>query len=164
MSNELIVKKEGQLPLLKSQLKGIEHRRSQFKVTIRKVELPKNNDFNEKIAWICSTFGIFENIDKNKNAASIFKEIFLATTTGQVITSTVIAERLGLSRGATINHLNNLLKSGLIEKGGKYYFARSKTIEGIINEIEDDLIHIFSRMKRIAKEIDQDLPKVIQMK
>ena len=69
-----------------------------------------------------------------------------------------------MSRGSVINHLNNLLNAGLIEKGGKYYFTRHKTMEGIITEIEDDIVHIFSRMKRIAKEVDSEMDDVIRMK
>ena len=83
---------------------------------------------------------------------------------GQVLTSTTIAERIGMSRGSVINHLNNLKKAGLIEKGGKYYFARHKTMAGIITEVEDDMLHIFLRMKRVAKEIDNETDDVIRMK
>ena len=83
---------------------------------------------------------------------------------GQVLTSTTIAQRVGMSRGSAINHLNNLLNAGLIEKGGKYYFTRQKTMTGIIDEIEDDLLHIFSRMRRVSKAIDKETDTVIRMK
>lgn len=164
MSNDLIVKGiKKDLPILKGTPITNVPKRSKFKLTIRKVELPQKIDFNEKIAWICSSLGFFENIDKNKNAASIFKEILLASSLGQVLTSTTIAQRIGMSRGSTINHLNNLLNAGLIEKVGKYYLARSNTMLGIINEIEDDTLHIFSRMKKVAKEMDEETKKIINL-
>jgi predicted transcriptional regulator len=152
------------LPILKSPLKQETPKRSKFRLTIRKVDLSTNQDFDNKIAWICSSLGFFEMIDKNKNAAAIFKEIFLATSIGQVLTSTTIAQRIGMSRGSTINHLNNLTRAGLIEKNGKYYYARSKTMVGTINEIEDDLLHIFSRIKKVAENIDAETGSIIRMK
>lgn len=165
MSNDLVIKKgtPEEMPILKGSMINTGPKRSKFKLTIRKVDLPQKIDFNEKVAWICSSLGFFENIDKNKNAAAIFKEILLASSLGQVLTSTTIAQRVGMSRGSVINHLNNLLNAGLIEKGGKYYFARSNSTLGTITEIEDDLIHIFSRMKRVAKELDEETNKVIRM-
>lgn len=162
-SNENIEESQS-LPILKSSLKLENPKRSKFKLTIRKVDFSQQTDFDSKIAWICSSLGFFEMIDKNKNAAAIFKEIFLATSMGQVLTSTTIAQRIGMSRGSTINHLNNLVKSGLIEKNGRYYYARNKTMAGTINEIEDDLIHIFSRIKKVAETIDFETGNIIRMK
>lgn len=159
-----IREKDDSLPILKNSIKHISPRRTKFKLSIHKVALLQNETFDEQIAWICSTLGFFENIDKGKSAAAIFKEIFLAGSLGQVLTSTTIAERVGMSRGSTINHLNNLLNAGLIEKGGKYYFARHKTMQGTIDEIEDDILHIFSRIKKVAKDIDNETDKVIRMK
>jgi len=155
---------ESNLPTVKSTLQYANPRKSSSKLTIRKVSLPENGNFDEKLAWICSSLGFFENIDKRKTAAVVFKEIYLAGIQGQVLTSTTIAERIGASRGSVINHLNNLREAGLIEKGGKYYFTRHKTMEGIITEIEDDLVHIFSRMKRVGKEVDDEIDDVIRMK
>lgn len=157
-------KKNDNLPILKDSLKNSIPRRSQSKIIIRKVELDENMLFNEKIAWICSSFGFFEEIDKNKIAASIFKELFLAKTINQVLTSTTISQRIGMSRGSVINHLNKMLNSGLIEKSGKYYFLRAKTMYATIEEIEDDTKHIFSRIKKIAKELDNETDQVIRMK
>ena len=159
-----IENKSSNLPALKRAIQSANPRRNNSKITIRGVNLPEKEDFDEKIAWICSALGFFEKIDKGKSAATIFKEIYLAGVLGQVLTSTVIAERIGMSRGSVINHLNNLVNAGLIEKGGKYYFTRHKTMEGIITEIEDDMLHVFSRMKRVAKEIDSGIDTVIRMK
>jgi predicted transcriptional regulator len=152
------------LPILKSSLRRESPKRSKFKLTIRKVNFSDNQDFDSKIAWICSSLGFFEHIDKNKNAAAIFKEIFLATSMGQVLTSTTIAQRIGMSRGSTINHLNKLVRSGLVEKNGRYYYSRNKTMQGTINEIEDDLLHIFSRIKKVAENIDAETGSIIRMK
>jgi predicted transcriptional regulator len=164
MKNELILSKKGKLPISgTNSLENYSPRRGQYKLCLRKTELKENMDFNEKIAWICSSFAFFEEIDKNKLATRIFREIFLAGTMNQVLTSTSIAQRIGMSRGSVINHLNNLLDAGLIEKGGKYYFVRAKTMKMIVEEVEDDTKHIFSRIKKIAEEIDKETDDVIRM-
>lgn len=163
MKNELILKQNDKLPILKGGLSGFKPRKSQQDITIKKLALPENDSFDESFAWISASLGFFESIDKNRVACMIFKEIFIATTMGQVLTSTAIAERIGMSRGATIHQLNNLKKAGLIEKGGKYYFTRHKTMVGILEELEDDLLHIFTRMKKIGKELDKETSKVINL-
>lgn len=164
MNNELVVQKKFSPPIKKGAINNFFPKKDNFQLTIRKVALPESENFNEQIAWICASLGFFENIDKNKNAASIFREIFLSSAQGQVLTSTSIAQRVGMSRGSVINHLNNLRNAGLIEKGGKYYFTRHRTMKGIIEEIEDDLIHIFSRMKKVGEKIDKETSQVIIMK
>ena len=146
---------EYSLPIMKASVRHLSPKRGAFKVVIRKVERPFNPDFENQLAWICSSLGFFEPIDKDKNAAAVFKEIVLATEKGEALTSTAIAERIGMSRGSVINHLNNLLHSGLIEKNGKFYSARSKSMQRTIEEIEEDVERIFSQLKKSAAEVDR---------
>lgn len=162
MTNELVPTKK-ELPVFKGSMKNYNPKKGSYELKVRKVALPQNDGFDEKLAWICSSLGFFEDIDKNKNAAAIFKLIFLAGTKGQVLTSTAIAQSIGMSRGSVISQLNNLRDAGLIDKGGKYYFMRQRTMEGIIEEIEDDVLHLFSRMKRVAKELDSKIDQVIRI-
>lgn len=145
------------LPIIKGPVKHISPKRTKFKVVIRKVERPFRNDFEHQLAWICSSLGFFEPIDKQKNAAAVFKEIVLATEKGEALSSTAIAERVGMSRGATINHLNNLLRSGLIEKNGHFYSARSHSVKRTIEEIEEDIERVFSQLKKTAEELDKQI-------
>lgn len=152
------------LPTVKQELQFARPRKSNSEITIKNIALPQKDSCDEKLAWICASLGFFENIDKGKTAAIIFKELYLAGMRGQVVTSTTLAEKIGMSRGSVINHLKNLQKAGLVEKGGKYYFTRHKTMQGILAEVEDDLMHIFLRMKRIGKEVDKEVDTVIRMK
>jgi len=145
------------LPIMKGSVKHVPTKRFRFKVVVRKVERPFNDDFEHQLAWICSSLGFFEPIDKDKNAAAVFKEIVLATEKGEALSSTAIAERIGMSRGAVINHLNNLLRSGLVEKSGRFYSARSRSMKRTIEEIEDDVDRIFSQLKRAAEGIDEQI-------
>jgi len=143
------------LPIMKAPVRHLSPRRGYFKVVIRKVERPFKDDFENQLAWICSSLGFFEPIDKDKNAAAVFKEIVLSTEKGEALTSTAIAERIGMSRGSVINHLNNLLRSGLIEKTGKFYCARSKSMQRTIEDIEEDVNRIFLQLKKSAEDIDR---------
>ena len=151
------VNAEYALPIMKGSVKHVPTKRSRFKVVVRKVERPFKDDFEHQLAWICSSLGFFEPIDKDKNAAAVFKEIVLATENGEALTSTAIAERVGMSRGAIINHLNNLLRSGLIEKNGKFYSSRSMSMKRTIEEIEEDVERIFSQLKKAAEEMDKQM-------
>jgi predicted transcriptional regulator len=146
---------EYSLPIMKASVKHVFPRRQSFKIVVRRVERPFKDDFDHQFAWICSSLGFFEPIDKDKNAAAVFKEIVMSTEGGIALTSTAIAERIGMSRGAVINHLNNLLRAGLIEKNGKYYSARSRSIERTINEIEEDIDRVFLQLKKSAAELDK---------
>ena len=62
-----------------------------------------------------------------------------------------------MSRGSVINHLNNLMRAGLITRHGRYYESRSKSIYRTIAEIEEDIDRIFEKMKKTAREIDEEM-------
>lgn len=135
--------------------KPVAFRRTAFRLVIRRVEPPFSNTIEKELDWICQSFGFFEPIDKEKTAAAVFREIVSATEKGLALTSTAIAEQVGMSRGSVINHLNNLQRSGLITKNGRYYSSRSRSMYRTIEEIEEDIDRIFDRMKQRAREIDK---------
>ena len=118
--------------------------------------MPSSDAFDE-LDWICQSLGFFEPIDRDKTASSVFKEIIKATDKGQALTSSAIAGQVKMSRGAVINHLNNLMRSGLIVRHGRYYISRSRSMYRTIEEIEEDIDRIFAKMKRTALEIDKEL-------
>ena len=132
-------------------------RRASFKIVVKRVERPFSRKPTDELDWICQSLGFYEPIDREKTAASIFKEIVKATEKGQALTSTAIAEKVKMSRGSTINHLNNLIRAGLITRHGRYYESRSKSVFRTIEEIEEDIDRIFEKMKKTAREIDEDM-------
>ncbi|MEK6957933.1 MAG: helix-turn-helix domain-containing protein [archaeon] len=131
--------------------------RMAFKIVIRKVEKPFSSAPLDELDWICQSLGFLEPVDREKTASMIFREIVRGTESGEALTSTAISERVGMSRGAVINHLNNLLRSGLIMRNGRYYSSRSKSVYRTIEEIQEDVERIFERMKKTAREIDDEL-------
>ena len=137
-------------------------RKASFKIVVRRVERPFSNDPSVELEWICQSLGFFEPIDKDKTASSIFREIVSATEKGAALTSTAISEKVSMSRGAVINHLNNLLRAGLIIRSGRFYSSRSKSVFRTIEEIEEDIERIFAKMKKTAIEIDREMGVVIE--
>lgn len=128
-----------------------------FKIVIRRVEKPFSHGFDEEFNWICRTFGFFEPIDRDKTASTLFKEIVKATDCGKPLTSTQLAERSEMSRGSVINHLNNLMRSGFVERRGRLYIVRSRSMQRTVEELEEDILRIFREVKRTAREIDEEL-------
>jgi len=131
-------------------------RKASFKIVVRRVERPFGSDLGKELEWICRSFGFFEPIDRGKTASSVFKEIVFAAEKETPVSSTALAKRVHMSRGSVINHLNNLMRSGLIVRHGRSYLPRSRSMFRTIEEIEEDLDRIFARMKKTAREIDEE--------
>lgn len=131
-------------------------RPASFKIVIRRVERPFSDSLEKEFEWLCRSLGFFEPIDRGKTASEIFLEVVKATEEGKPLTSSEIAERVKMSRGSVVNHLNNLQRSGLVVRQGRNYVARSRSVFRTIEEIEEDIERIFQKMKKTAREIDEE--------
>jgi predicted transcriptional regulator len=129
-------------------------RQASFRIIIRRIEPPFERSPENEMEWLCQSLGL-SPIDKDKATVDIFKEVVRSTETGSGISSTILAEKVKLSRGAVINHLNNLQLAGLVVKEGRNYFARSRSMVRTIQEVEEDIRRIFDRMEETAREIDR---------
>ena len=130
--------------------------RASFKIVIRRIERPFSSSIDDEFDWLCRTLGFFEAIDREKTAANIFRAVVKATEEGKLLSSSEIAEQVKMSRGSVVNHLNNLQRSGLVVRHGRHYLARSRSMFRTIEEIEEDIDRIFAKMKKTAKEIDEE--------
>lgn len=137
------------------------HARS-FRITIKKVEPPFTSRLEDEFNFICKSLGFFEEIDKEKTASAIFKQIVKNYDKGKMLTSTELSRIVKMSRGAVINHLNNLITAGLVVREGRYYVPRSKSIFRTIREIEEDIERIFRKMEERAKRIDREFGIEVQ--
>lgn len=134
------------------------HTKRGFQVVIRRVEQPFSRHSDEEFNWLLQCLGFFEPIDKGKTAASVFRELVKSTEQqGKALTSTELAERVNMSRGAVINHLNNLVRSRLVIKDGSKYLAKSKSMFRMIKDLEDEIDLVFKRMEETAKELDKEM-------
>ncbi len=129
-------------------------RRTTFRIVIRRIDPPFERNTEQEMEWLCQSLGL-SPVNKDKATLDIFKIIVKATEDGKGISSTDIAEKIQLSRGAVIHHLNNLQLSGLVVKQGRNYFARSRSMVRTVQEVEEDIKRIFMRMQETAREIDK---------
>jgi len=131
-------------------------RRASFKIVIRRIERPFSGSLEKEFEWLCKSLGFFEPIDREKTASEIFLEVVKATEENRPLTSSQLASRVEMSRGSVVNHLNNLQRSGLVVRQGRNYLARSRSMVRTIEEIEEDIDRIFAKMKKTAREIDEE--------
>lgn len=130
--------------------------RASFKIVVRRVERPFSGSLEKEFEWLCQSLGFFEPIDRDKTASSLFRVVVAGTEKNKPLTSSQLAKRIGMSRGATVNHLNNLQRSGLVVRQGRVYAARSRSMFRTIEEIEEDIERVFEKMKKAAREIDEE--------
>jgi len=130
--------------------------RATFKIVVRRVERPFSGSLEKEFEWLCQSLGFFEPIDRDKTASSLFRAVVTGTEKNRPLTSSQLAKRIGMSRGAIVNHLNNLQRSGLVVRQGRVYAARSRSMFRTIEEIEEDIERVFEKMKKAAREIDEE--------
>lgn len=128
-----------------------------FRIEVHRVEEPSLGDLEHELAWLCASIGFSRPSKPSEKAAfSVFREVMAATEQNAPVSSTLLARRLRMSRGAVIHYLNQLLASGLIVKSRTYYFVRSKSLETTIAQVEAEIEDVFKRMKQIAAKIDRE--------
>ena len=131
-----------------------------FELSLKGIEPPFTNGLNEELDYLCKSFGLLEPLGKEKTASLVFKELYNSSRIEKghhgMLSSSELAKRLGISRGAVINQLNNLQRSGLVVKRGRQYAVRSNSILRTIEELEADVEKVFEKAKRVAIKIDED--------
>jgi predicted transcriptional regulator len=128
------------------------------RIIIRRIRSPAPGDINSDIDYICRSFGYFSQRDKQDTAGKIFRLLVKdASEKALGLTSDEIAEKLDLTRGAIVYHLNNFIKSGLVVREKNRYRLRSASMQRSIEEIKNDVDRMFNHMLRIASDIDEQL-------
>ncbi len=125
-------------------------------VTIINIRKPARN-LNNELQWFGSSLGLFNLRDKDKSCFRIFIELLKAVKQHQPLTSDEIAERLQLTRGTVIHHLNKLMGSGIVVHEGKRYLLRVNNLEILIDEIQNDIERTCDDLRKVAKDIDNIL-------
>lgn len=126
-----------------------------FKILIQGVEKPPEKDLGKDIEWICQSLGFLQTKDKDKTCACIVKELIkMSAREKRALSSTELSQELKMSRGAVINHLNRLMKAGLIVRTGTRYCIRSQSTYYMIKEMEREVQRVFEDLEEMASEID----------
>lgn len=141
----------------KAKILGFRPERHDFELLIRKLEMPFSSKLDEELDWIAESFGFFKPVDRQKTAALVFRTLVKASElSGKALSSTAISRKLGMSRGAVLNHLRNLMDSGLIVRKGTLYTTCRKSLLGTVSEVEEETERIFERLRKVAKKIDEE--------
>ncbi|MBN2517791.1 MAG: helix-turn-helix transcriptional regulator [Candidatus Altiarchaeota archaeon] len=127
------------------------------RIMLRELKPPGKVDEDKDIEWLCRSFSLFTNKDTDKSAYKVFRALLESSLEGAPITSTEISERLGVTRGTVLFHLQKFHRSGLIVRASsRRYVLRSSSLEDTIEDIMRDTLQIFEKMKKVASDIDKE--------
>jgi predicted transcriptional regulator len=127
------------------------------RITLIKVRRTENNDINQELQWLGSSLGLFGLRDKDSSCFRIFITIIKKAKRNETMTSDQIAEKLGLSRGTVVHHLNKLMEAGIVVKTKEGYILRESNLSRMMQDIEKDMEMVMREMEEVAKEIDDKL-------
>lgn len=126
------------------------------KITLRDIREPSTDNIDDEIEWIFRCFDLGEKDDYI--AKEIFKELVKRSESG--VRSAEICTRCNVTQGAVVYHLNNLIQSGFAVKQGRYYYLRKQRLDETIDELENEMLRRFERIKRIAYLIEKKLMRL----
>lgn len=121
-------------------------------IMVRTVERPHSRKPQQELAWLCESFGIAPNDPRRE----ILQEILKAERSDQGVRSVVISQKMNITRGGAVYHLNRMIETGLVVRNGRQYELRAQNLEETIEEMEEDMVRMFRRMRSIAKELDEE--------
>ena len=128
-----------------------------YKVTMVRIRSRPTQNVNEELQWLGNSLGLFNLRDKDSSCFRVFITMVKKSRDAQALSSDEIAEKLKLSRGTVVHHLTRLMEAGLVVKEAEGYLLREATLERVISDMHQDMEQLFAELKRIAKEIDEQL-------
>ena len=127
-------------------------------ILIRKIRSPAPGSLDDDIDFLCKSLGYFSKRDKQDTAGKIFRLLVKeACEPEKCLTSDEIAEKLLLTRGAIVHHLNSFMSAGVVVKEHNRYRLRSASLQKSVEEIKSDIDRIMQQMIKIAMEIDEKM-------
>ena len=127
------------------------------RITIISINRPSQKNINQELQWLGSSLGLFNIRDKDKSCFRVFLELLKSAKAGDLMSSDDIANKLSLTRGTVIHHINRLIESGLVVHEGNTYYLRADNLRALIDELEKDVKRTWEDLRDIAKEIDGQL-------
>ncbi|MEM4359234.1 MAG: hypothetical protein QXT45_01750 [Candidatus Bilamarchaeaceae archaeon] len=119
---------------------------------IREIEEPRVTNPESTIDWIFRCLG---GDDNDELAKEVFRELVRMGSRG--IRSRDIQQKTGVTQGAVVYHLNTFMRRGLIIKNGRYYYLKRQTLDRTLEEMENEMLRHFERMRRFAKMIEEEM-------
>ncbi len=128
------------------------------RIILKKFDYPVTGDINEDIDFICRSFGYFNPRDKQDTAGKIFRLLVKEVAEeSNGLSSDEIADKLRLTRGTIVYHLNSFISSGLVIRESNSYRLRSQSLQKCIDEVQEDIHRMLNQMQKISKDIDNKL-------
>tara|TARA_Y100000310_G_scaffold326243_1_gene390872 strand:- start:493 stop:900 length:408 start_codon:yes stop_codon:yes gene_type:complete len=127
------------------------------RITIATIKRPAEKTLNRELLWLGTSLGLFSLRDKDKSCYRVFIELLRSAKKGQPLTSDELAEKLDLTRGTIIHHINRLIEAGIVIHEGTRYLLRVDNLSTLISEMEKDFKRVFEDLKEIAEDIDEKL-------
>ena len=121
------------------------------------IRKPSEHNVNQELQWFGSSLGLFNLRDRDKSCFRMFIELLKSSKAKHTLTSDELAQKLSLSRGTVIHHINKLMESGIVIHEGNRYILRVDNLKSLIEEVEKDIKRACEDLKEIAKEIDDRL-------
>jgi predicted transcriptional regulator len=130
-------------------------RYSYQRITIIKSQRPEERDINADLQWLGASLGLFNLRDKDKSMFRIFLELLKNSKRKSPLSSDEVADRLKLSRGTVMHHMNKLLEAGIVVNERNRYILREDNLELLVGDIQKDMQRTCRELREIAKEIDK---------
>ena len=127
------------------------------RITIVSINRPSQKNINQELQWLGSSLGLVNLRDKDKSCFRVFLELLKSAKAEKLLSSDDISEKLSLTRGTVIHHINRLIESGLVVHEGNTYTLRVSNLRMLIDELEKDARRTWEDLKDIAREIDEQL-------
>lgn len=126
-------------------------------VRIRHIIKKRHDSVEDTINLLCESLGVIGPRDVDNTSIKIFKELLKALRGEKVMTSDELAEKVGLTRGAIVHHLNRMVKTGVVIRSSRGYEIRSYDLESLIDEVRTDVNRFLEDIRNVAKELDKAL-------
>ncbi len=125
------------------------------KITIISSRKPSKGDINDELQYLGRSLGLFNLRDKDRSMYRVFIELLKGIKKGKPYSSDELAEKLSLTRGTVVHHLNKLLQAGIIVYEGNRYLLRVDSLAALIEELRKDVQRNLDDLKKIADDIDK---------
>jgi len=127
------------------------------RITLITISKPSESNINKELQWIGNSLGLFNVRDKDKSCFRLFIELLKSAKQNNPISSDELVEKLGITRGTVIHHLNKLMESGLVIHQRRRYILRVDSLASLIEEVEKDFERTFDVIIEVAKDVDDKM-------
>ncbi|NPA38816.1 MAG: helix-turn-helix transcriptional regulator [Candidatus Nanohaloarchaeota archaeon] len=131
----------------------------EYKRSIKIVEkrYPESHTTKDMLEWIAISLGVSTKRDLEGTLLKIMEIILSKAKNSQPVKIEELAKKIHISKSTAHHHLEKMYYAGILEKTKKGYYLKGRNLEETIEEIELEIKRIMERIKKVAKEIDEQI-------